>query len=615
MLVSGVVAGSLAVSPCLSAAAELDRVQYEACQAQDETSFRTAIETVTVRALREGTEGIDYRAAVAEEWRRTGVDEILDRRVDLAIADVRDETSWANLLQSLADEEKAKALATAVAEKVYKSEALTSAIEGLAAGVGRTVGKRIEAASQQAAEPVLQCLRAYLGPRYGATVAGVVTANASRDFELDPAQRGADFGSGSILKESGQGLTGAAILLVRRQLANMAQRVSQRIVGSVLGRLVSIVAGGVGLVLIAKDLWDFRHGVLPIIATEMKSKESKDRVQEELARSIGEQIGEHVKEIGTKAADRVIDVWQEFRRAHRHALDLAERDETFRRVLDGVKPEQYARLDETVALVLQSEGEAGLLRRAGDGSLAEVIGVMPPAAFDIARETRSLDKAMKWWRLAGDELGKVIAYELPKRADPDQFAKPSLLRLVALDDRLAITRLAALPRAARDVLFELGNDDLKTLARTLTEPELAVLAQYLSGLEAAARERVLRTVAAAPAQMQVLASAPVRDAILASRDQAAAVDMMLRVDGPLDPRAVGRDAELVAGGRVSPWLLWHKHPAAVVIAALALAALLLLLRRLFKPRRRAAAANPLPAGTAGDLAGKEDKPDGNITRP
>ena len=34
-----------------------------------------------------------------------------------------------------------------------------------------------------------------------------------------------------------------------------------------LGRLVSVVAGGVGLVLIAKDIWDFRHGVLPIIAT------------------------------------------------------------------------------------------------------------------------------------------------------------------------------------------------------------------------------------------------------------------------------------------------------------------------------------------------------------
>ena len=32
-------------------------------------------------------------------------------------------------------------------------------------------------------------------------------------------------------------------------------------------------------------LWDLRHGVLPIIATEMKSTETKSKVQDELARS------------------------------------------------------------------------------------------------------------------------------------------------------------------------------------------------------------------------------------------------------------------------------------------------------------------------------------------
>ena len=116
-----------------------------------------------------------------------------------------------------------------------------------------------------------------------------------------------------MLIEGGEGIAGTVVLVVRRQLANMASRIGQRIVGSILSRLVSVVAGGVGLVLIAKDIWDFRHGVLPIVATEMKSKETKDKVREELAKSIAEQINDSVKEISEKTAERVVEIWLEFR--------------------------------------------------------------------------------------------------------------------------------------------------------------------------------------------------------------------------------------------------------------------------------------------------------------
>ena len=249
---------------------------------------------------------------------------------------------------------------------------------------------------------------------------------------------------------------------MRRQLANMAARIGQRIVGSVLARLVSVVAGGVGLVLIAKDIWDLRKGVLPIIAEEMKAKATKDKVQEELAKSLDEQIGEHVKEIGTKAAERVVQIWQEFRRAHAKVLDLAERNPAFRSFLDSVKPEALPRLDEVTSLVLQSEGEPGLLRRLDDGSLDEAVKVVPAAAIDIARETRSIDLALKWSSLAGEHLQDVAGYELHRRANPDQFTKASLQRLFAIGDRLAIMRLGSIDREARDILFERQPDELKT---------------------------------------------------------------------------------------------------------------------------------------------------------
>ena len=133
-----------------------------------------------------------------------------------------------------------------------------------------------------------------------------------------------DVSAGSVLKETSGGLAGATILIVRRQLANLATRVGQRIVGSVLSRLVSVVAGGVGLVLIAKDIWEFRNGVLPIIATEMKSPATKEKVREELASTLAEQMNDHVKDIASAAADHVIEVWQTFRRAHALVLRIAD---------------------------------------------------------------------------------------------------------------------------------------------------------------------------------------------------------------------------------------------------------------------------------------------------
>jgi hypothetical protein len=359
----------------------------------------------------------------------------------------------------------------------------------------------------------------------------------------------------------------------------MAARVGQRIAGSILARLVSVVAGGIGLVLIAKDIWDLRNGVLPIIAEEMKSKETKEKVKEELAAGISEQINQHLHEIAAKSAERIVEIWQGFRHAHAQVLDLAERKPGFRAFVDGTRPDQLARLDEVTALVLGAEGEAGVLRRLDDGTLNEAVRVLPEPAMDIARTSRSVDTALKWSDLAAGNLDKVIEFEIYRRAGPGDFTRASLSGLLALDDRLAISRLASVNREARERLLELDTAELKRLARSLTEAELSTLASYLTGLEPAPRERVLRTVAENPARMQVLASARVRDAVISSRDQSAAVELLLR-DGSRIETAI-LDTKAAWDGRVSPLLIWEKHPMLVVGALILALMVLLFLRRLF----------------------------------
>ncbi len=564
----------------------MTRADYEACQAADEAGFRSSIETLSLKALEAGVKSFDYRASVDGQWRRLGMDELLAKRVDLAIEEVRSETSWAGLAQSLINSEKAQEISTAVAERVYRSDAMKSAIESLATGVGNEVGRTLELASQDAVGPSLECLRAFLGKRYGATVAGVVTTDVERDFGLESVAGRATISSGSVIQQSSQGIAGAAILLVRRQLANIAARVGQRLAGSILARLVSVAAGGVGLVLVAKDIWELRNGVLPIISDEMKSDATKDMVKAELAKTIGEQINTHLHEIAAKSADRVVEIWQGFRRAHQKALEIAEKNEGFRTFLDTVKPEQLARLDEVVALVLASDGEQGVLKRLSDGTLNEAVRFLPEPAMAIARDTRSIDAALGWSALAGDQLPKVLEHEIYRRAAPSGFTRTTLSTLLKLDDHVAITRLAGLQPEARDRLFGLGTEDLKRLARSFSESELETLARYLDGLEPEPRARVLSAVAATPAKMQSLSSPRVREAVLASRDQARAVDMMLR-DGGGNPELILDDAKAAWDGRISPVLIWEKHPLLVGALGVAFLFVLLMIRRLFRPRRPA----------------------------
>ena len=586
--VSGLVAVSLTVTPALNVAAqEVTRADIEACKSQDEASFRKAIADFTTYSLENSLQTVDYKALVDDEWRKGDVGAIIDARVDIAVKEVREETSWGSLLKTLAYREEAQKLATEVAERVYRSEVVTNALAALASGVGEQVGKRIEYAAKDAAQPALQCLQAYLGPRYGTTVSSLVSDDASKDFTVASEDGSASVTPGSVLRQTGGGATGIAILIVRRQLANLARSVGQRIVGSVLARLVSVVAGGVGVVLIAKDIWDFRHGVLPIIEDEMKSEETKEKVREVLAETIAEQIKSHVKEIGQSSADRVVGVWHEFRRAHLKALQLADSNPEFRAFLDTVGPDRLGRLDEVVAIVLASEGEAGIVKRLKNGTLDEAVNRLPDSALQIARATRSLESGLKWYAVAGDKTSAVLEYGIYQETAPERFTPSTLAELLKLDDRVAILRVAGLSAEARAVLFDLDPASLKNLARSLTKDELQQLSGYLTGLQQAPREQVLNAVAKSPGKLKLLAKARVREAVLTSADQSAAVEMMLRGDNGFSPSAAVKDFRMVIDGRVSPYLLIDKHPMALVAVAFALLVVLFMLARLFSaPRRR-----------------------------
>jgi hypothetical protein len=107
--------------------------------------------------------------------------------------------------------------------------------------------------------------------------------------------------------------------------------------------------------------------------------------------------------------------------------------------------------------------------------------------------------------------------------------------------------------------------------------------------------------------MQILARDRVRDAIISSSDQAAAVTMMLETPPAFSPRLFARDVQLAADGRIEPVLLWDKHPLGVALSGILVLILLTWFMRLFR-RPRAALAPAAAQSKSPDAPPPADQP-------
>ena len=143
---------------------------------------------------------------------------------------------------------------------------------------------------------------------------------------------------------------------------------------------------------------------------------------------------------------------------------------------------------------------------------------LPPGAIEIAREARSLETALQWSAVAGDSLPKVVEYEIHRRAKPRRLhqGQPAAAARPARTGS-PITRLAVAHAGGPHAAVRAGDGELKSLARALDETQLDSLSRYLTGLDKASAQRVLRVVAQTPARMAELGKPRVRDAILASQ--------------------------------------------------------------------------------------------------
>ena len=556
-------------------------VTIDECRNLSDIEVRDRIKEVASTSLKAEFTAINYSALVNLYWAKADVSARIDREIDAAIQLVRTDTSWVDRAYSTVSQSAAKRYATAVADKTYNSQGFKDALNEMATGVAKDAGAQIEKATAKISNPIISCVQTALQSRYGGAIANVFAEESQKRIEATAEQQPVKIETSDLVANNAASISGLVLVVTRRVIGKVVQSVGARIAGVVASRIVSAVAGIVGLALIAKDVYEAGDGVFPIIAERMKAEETKGVIKDEIGKTIQADIGQQVETIAQETAERLYAVWLDFKQKYNRLISLSEKSPPFSEFLKDRRLDQIGRLGQIVDILYGTEGEKKLIERVSNGSLNKALLDLTDTGLVIAEEQKSIDKALRWTALAGKDLPRVVDLGVYRWLPVDGLTSETLQKILSVNDRIAVARIANLDTQSRDFILSLPADQMRDLARRLNDRQLAAFADYERNLEPNAAKRLLRAVADDPSVMLDLTTEGIRDAIFNSRDHVAALNMILHDDASLfNYSRILKDAELVQHGLVSYRVFWERYWVGVLIACFVVLVLLSWLRRL-----------------------------------
>jgi hypothetical protein len=575
-------AGLAAQAPRIALAQPAQTVTIDECRSLSDTDVRDRIRDLASSNLKPELAAIDYSALVNKYWLKADIGARIDREVDAAIAAVRADSSWVDRAYSTVSKSSAARYATAIADKTYNSEGFKAAMQDLAAGVASDAGAQIEKATTKVANPIIACVQTALQSRYGGAIAKVFVQESGRNLEAKAEQQApVKIGTSDLVLNNAASISGIVLIVTRRVIGAVIESIGTRIAGVVASRIVSSVAGLIGLVLIAKDVYEAGEGVFPIVAERMKSDETKDLIKAETGKSIQADIGQQVGTIAQETADRIYAIWLDFKQKYNRLLSLSEKSPAFAEFLKDRRLDQLGKLGQIVDIIYSSEGESRVLERAADGSLNKALLDLTDAGLVIAQDRKSIGDALRWTALAGQDLPRITDLGIYRWLSPDGLTHETLEKLLSLNDTIALARIASLDSQARALILTLPESQMREFARSLSDSQLAAFADYERSLKPDAARLLLRAVSETPSVMKDLSGDGLKQAILNSRNQLAALNMVINGDSSiLGYDRFVKDAGLVRGGEVAYRVFWERYWLPAAVAGFVILVLLSWLRRL-----------------------------------
>jgi hypothetical protein len=574
-------AGLVGQAPIAAFAQPAPVVTIDECRSLSDTEVRDRIRELAASNLKAEFTAINYQVLVDKYWVKNDISARLDREVDAAIAAVRADSNYFDRIYSTVSKSSASRFATAVADRAYNSQGFKAAIEELATGVANDAGAQIEKATAKVSNPIIACVQTALQSRYGAAVAQVFAQESQRNLESRSEQPAVKIQTSDLVLNNAGSISGIVLIVTRRVIATVVESIGARIAGAVASRIVSSVAGLLGLALIAKDLYDANAGVFPIVAERMKSAETKTLIKDEIAKTIQADIGQQAETIARETAEHIYAVWLDFKQKYNRLLTFSEKSADFATFLKDRRLDQLSKLGQIVDILYSSEGEGRVIESVRDGSLNKALLDLTDAGLVIATDRKSIADALRWTEIAGPDLKRAVEMGVYRWLPSQGLSRDTLEKILSLNDKNAIERLADLSPEQRQLIIALPASQLRDLTRRLTGRQLAAFATYERRLEPAAARILSRAINETPSVMEELSGEGLQRAILDSKDQLAALSMAIHEDASLISYGrIFKDAELVRDGTVSYRVFWERYWLSILVAGFAMLLFLSWVRRL-----------------------------------
>jgi hypothetical protein len=568
-----------------------DEEDLGACANLNEEDLRGELNVIAQQIFAADENGIDLEAMVDEAWQELGMDRLIDRQVDAAIAQVRRDEETLDKFLSGWSPDKAEDLTYLVAESVFDSEEFRQAIEKLSIRIAAQIEARIGELAAESVAVNLLCLRQFVDRHYSDAVVTAFANDISQSTAATDLVTANDLENGimSVIDLHKTALGGVGVIIAtqitRRIAVRIARRLSKRVAGRItlriLGRVgtevIPLVGWIVGTGLIIYDVIESLDGALPQIQDSLKEEEVKAAIREEIVASAEPELRQGMPLLAREIANDLYGEWLDFKRKHRQVLALAEENPAFAETL--AQADDLGQVAELVDVALGSVGRKALEQAIDDGSFAALLA-LPPAAAVILADSGSFQTTLAWGELAGPDLDRVVESDLYQYQDPTALNRALLGELLDVDDPVVIAKLGGLDQPSIAILLDVSTASLDELAYNLTPDELAQLAAALDGMDQAGRNQLVTAVVADPEVVAMLTRPEMQRYIQSGRDLSAAIAFL---NGSGDAGGYVNDLFRLATRRVTLDLFAAKYgwPLTImailgpIVVALALASALL----------------------------------------
>ena len=464
---------------------------FPECENVKEKLLLGELNRITRSVFEEGQSALNIAEIVDRNWAELDMDSVVDAAVDEAADYVLESEGLWDRIKSGWHPPTAEEFTKKVVTNAFESTRFGDSIDQLSREIVDDLSVEVQVMTLISASSTLLCVQEFIGTSFSQTFAVVLDKNIEEwlaEMTVDPE---VDTDVSAILKRRTYTLTGVSLVLGTQIARLLARKLAQQIVGKVVARIIGKAAGSlipvagwiIGGALIVWDLIQLQDGSVPQIRESLKGQDVKKEIRAQIAVVVENELGEALPALSDSVALDIFYQWKRFLKDFEHVLRLAEKNEHFRTIVDGVTADQVDKLSELVAVGTEALGTELLDRIIETGEFERILA-LPKITFEILRDSADPELVLAWADFAGEGIVSVVKTELYKVTSPSDLGdRETLEKVLALEDSLAIQVLMKFKVEVRRALLSLRTDQTKWLLSELSEEDLTWLSEYSSELQ------------------------------------------------------------------------------------------------------------------------------------